>query len=152
MTAWAAGSIPAERRLSRPNIRSEAPFRRKRGHGRSIERRVRRISESGAARWAVEPVWRKAGDFSEGLASRFGTAKAELISTAGGRTVFRHDYDLAGPFSEGRALVVKDGRYGFVNRGGRETVPSEYRFAQDYSDGLALTVSGDKGGFINRSG
>ena len=81
------------------------------------------------------------------LGDRFG-----LIDRDG---VWRIDcgrYDYVGPLSGGRALVRRDGLYGFIDRHGREAIAVRYPFACRFHVGRAVVRIGDKYGYIDTEG
>ena len=90
------------------------------------------------------PVIRMRGLFGEGLAvvrlgDRFG-----LIDRDGVWRVDCGRYDYVGPLSGGRALVRRDGLYGFIDRHGREAIAVRYPFACRFHEGRAVVRIGDK--------
>lgn len=52
-------------------------------------------------------------------------------------------------YSEGLTLVIKEKKYGFINRMGIEVIPLQYDYAVDFAEGLAIVSKGVKFGFIN---
>ena len=63
-----------------------------------------------------------------------------------------NQYDEVYGFSEGLAVVKKDGKYGFINTNGEEVIPCRYDFARSFSEGLADVEKDRKYGFINTKG
>ena len=61
-------------------------------------------------------------------------------------------YDTLDSFSEGFAMVKKDGVYGFINTKGEEVIPCKYDDAYSFSEGYAVVKKGGKNGFINTNG
>lgn len=55
-------------------------------------------------------------------------------------------------FAESRARVVKDGKFGFIDRDGNEITPFIYTDANDFHRGVAAVRRNDGWGFINLSG
>ncbi len=45
-------------------------------------------------------------------------------------------------FSDGRAVVWRDGHYGFIDRSGREVIPCRYDRAYSFNDGIAMVRQG----------
>ena len=102
--------------------------------------------------------------FSEGLSSgkKFGSSKYGFIDKDG-KEVIKAEFDFAGFFSEGKALVgvreKKNGiqNYGFINRRGEYVVKPKFKYGvSPFSEGLAA-VGVDIGknlkvGFIDETG
>ena len=61
-------------------------------------------------------------------------------------------YDSIKDFSEGLAVVVKDGKYGVMNVVGKEVVACQYDFIHSFSSGLAKTELDYKIGFVAKDG
>lgn len=61
-------------------------------------------------------------------------------------------YELCGPFNEGLACAVKEGRYGYVNRGGETVIPFSYDHAWDFEEGLALVKDKEMYGLTDKTG
>lgn len=61
-------------------------------------------------------------------------------------------YDELTGFSEGYAIVRKDGKYGFINIKGEEVIPCKYENARSFSEGLAAVQKNNKWGFVNTNG
>ena len=51
-------------------------------------------------------------------------------------------YDRAYAFSEGMAAVVKDGKYGFIDKTGKLVIDYKYDYAEDFSEGYAAVSTG----------
>lgn len=54
------------------------------------------------------------------------------------------DYDYVMPFSEGRAKVEKDGKYGYIDKNGAVVIPIQYDKAEDFKSGYASVCIGDE--------
>ena len=72
---------------------------------------------------------------------------------------FADTYDDVGSFipttdeaSGDRAVVRKDGEYGFIDTSGKEVIACEYDYAGFFSEGRAIVQKGEKWGFIDTSG
>ncbi len=86
-------------------------------------------------------------DFSEGFAAvgvDYGDyAKCGYIDKTG-KVVIEPVYDLAGMFHDGRACVMKDGKYGYIDTKGHEVIPLIYdffggdMFGKNFDDGVAV--------------
>ena len=67
-------------------------------------------------------------------------------------------YDDVSHFSDGLALIEKDGKYGYIDKTGNEIIPCHYRAATSFSEGLASVSFGvdydpnSKWGFIDENG
>lgn len=61
-------------------------------------------------------------------------------------------YDSISEFSDGLALVKKDGKYGYIDVTGKEVIPVKYRQAGEFSEGYAFTKSGNDEGYIDKNG
>lgn len=62
------------------------------------------------------------------------------------------EYDYFGEFAEGRIIVEKDGKYGFLSCNGKTVTPIVYSHAEHFKHGVAL-VYNDKGdGLISLAG
>ncbi len=102
----------------------------------------------------IAPVYKSAGDFSEGLAQVSMNAE-ELPETADrdlvafdrndrwgfidttGKVVIPFDFQRAGQFSGGVARVLQDGHWGYVNKAGQLVIPPQFEWVGDFCDGIA---------------
>jgi WG containing repeat len=108
-------------------------------------------------RVVISPHFYAAYDFSEGVAAasvEFG--KCGYIDKRG-KFVIRPTFDFpsyenCGPFSEGLAHVMKDGKYGYINHAGAIEIPPHYDYAFDFSEGFAVVGVGSKYGYIDKQG
>ncbi|OBR65736.1 hypothetical protein A7K91_14335 [Paenibacillus oryzae] len=55
-------------------------------------------------------------------------------------------------FSEGLAIVVKNGLFGYINRDGYEVVKPQYLYAGPFQDGVAVVLTENGYGFIDAKG
>jgi len=55
-------------------------------------------------------------------------------------------------FSEGRALVKMDGKYGYIDKRGKVIIKARFSSGSEFSEGLAFVVEGDTRGYVNKSG
>ena len=71
-----------------------------------------------------------------------------------GKKAFDFKYDAANHFSEGLAIVWKDGKCGYIDKKGNEVIAlTDKYFGHDFSEGLAAAMSKDgKLGFIDMKG
>ncbi len=47
------------------------------------------------------------------------------------------EYEGGDDFSEGLAFVMKDGKWGYIDKTGKVVIPFEYDSARDFKEGLA---------------
>ncbi|MDR1706316.1 MAG: WG repeat-containing protein, partial [Clostridiales bacterium] len=55
-------------------------------------------------------------------------------------------------FREGLAPVIKDDKWGFIDKTGKVVVPLEYDQVYSFSEGLAPVIKDGKYGFIDKTG
>lgn len=100
----------------------------------------------------VQPLFREAGEFSEGLAA------ARINGTYGyidktGQFVIQPQFDYATAFSEGLALVYKDGKPFFINKKGMKAFEFNFSTAGFFENGRAkVRTDTKKFGFIDKEG
>lgn len=61
-------------------------------------------------------------------------------------------FDNARDFSEGLAPVLKEGKWGYIDKSGRLVIEPRFDNAQPFADGRALVKVGDLHGFIDEHG
>ena len=49
-----------------------------------------------------------------------------------------NSFDYVGGFSEGLAMAVKNGKYGFINTKGEEVVECKFDFISTFHEGFAI--------------
>ena len=74
-----------------------------------------------------------------------------------GHIITTPKYNAIGHFSEGLAVVEKDGNYGYIDKKGIEVIPCKYHYAKEFSEGLAMVSERHDGypglfSFINKQG
>lgn len=70
-----------------------------------------------------------------------------------GKKAFDFKYDAANHFSDGLAIVRKDGKTGYIDTKGNEVIALSDKYAYyDFSEGLAAVGKDGKYGFIDKSG
>jgi len=74
------------------------------------------------------------------------------FANASGTLVVEAIYDMAFPFQDGLAKVLKNKKWGFIGANGRIEVKNEFDDAKSYSEGLAPVKKGLKWGYVDRSG
>ena len=77
--------------------------------------------------------------------------KYSFLHTSG-KVAFELKCDTVEDFSDGLALVSKDGEYDFIDLKGRVAFPAKFDEAESFSDGLAAARLDQKWGYIDRSG
>jgi hypothetical protein len=119
----------------------------------------------------IEPKFRKAGEFSEGLAAVEVTAgKSGFIDQTGAMVIHLPAGATAwSKFSEGFCQIevrvpsqggiidengkIKEQRFGFIDKGGKVIIAPRFSYVDSFSEGLAGACIGvKKCGFIDRSG
>jgi hypothetical protein len=80
-------------------------------------------------------------------------SKWGLIDTTG-RIIIKYIYEYISEFSNGIALVQKNGLYGYIDLKGKILIPIKLKFAIEFSEGLALIKENktEKYVFINAKG
>ena len=61
-------------------------------------------------------------------------------------------FDVAGDFHDGKAVVSSAGRYGYVDKNAKFVIQPQFNAAGDFNDGLALVGVGPRFGFIGTDG
>ncbi|MDR1556000.1 MAG: WG repeat-containing protein [Tannerellaceae bacterium] len=96
-------------------------------------------------------IYKKAGDFSEGLALVKLNGKYGYIDVSG-KVITWLKYDFIGDFSEDLALVKLNGKYGYIDTKGKKKISLKYDKAGDFSEGFAYVCINGKYGYINTKG
>ena len=58
-----------------------------------------------------------------------------------GKMVIEPQFDLADPFSEGMAAVLKAPSWGYIDKSGKMVIPPTYAAGGRFSDGLAAVAA-----------
>jgi len=58
----------------------------------------------------------------------------------------------SGDFKEGLAYIIKNGKYGVIDKTGKVVIPIIYDYVSDFNDGLAHVWKDDKQGYIDKNG
>lgn len=101
-----------------------------------------RFTYAEAFSWGVALVSESAPDES-GMVTERG-----VIDHDGNFLVEEKKFDFIETFSEGYAVAVKDGKYGFITANGRVVIPMVYEKARSFHDGYAAVRQGRKWGFL----
>jgi WG containing repeat len=64
--------------------------------------------------------------------------------------VIKPQFDDAGEFSQGLAVITIGGKKGFINKQGTVVIQPQFDYAYSFSEGLAPVKIGDKYGYIRR--
>ncbi len=51
---------------------------------------------------------------------------------------FSNEYESYGNFTEGLARVMRNGKWGFINKMGEEVITPRYHYADEFADGMAI--------------
>lgn len=95
-----------------------------------------------------EGIW----TLSEGLLG-FDDGKRSGLMDAAGRVVFdQGPYAEIREFHEGRAVVRRGKKFGYIDRDFREVVPAQFEFAYEFHEGLAHVAQGKWRGYIDLQG
>ncbi len=68
-----------------------------------------------------------------------------------GKQIIPCKYDFVGAFREGLAVVIKEGKYGYIDKLGNEQIPCSYDGASDFREGRAVVEKDEKYGLIDRN-
>ncbi len=116
--------------------------------------------------WAIDPQFEWGWistlvdiKFNQGLAPVMAhNRKFQFIDTVG-NAITEPIYDKVSNFSEDRALVCKDKKYGYIDREGNEIIPCQYDEPNDlvisegdFYEGLALVSKNGEYGYIDKDG
>ena len=101
-----------------------------------------RFTYAEAFSWGVALVSESAPDES-GMVTERG-----VIDHDGNFLVEEKKFDFIETFSEGYAVAVKDGKYGFITANGRVVIPMIYEKARSFHDGYAAVRVNRKWGFL----
>ncbi len=96
------------------------------------------------------------GDFSDGYAAVAkydvkGTLKWGYVDTTG-TLIIPTEWSSASAFTNGLAIVSKNGKYGVIDTTGTLVVPLSFDGMRSFSDGFALIRSNDKWGYMDKLG
>jgi hypothetical protein len=92
--------------------------------------------------------------FSDGLTPVCKNDKWGYVNKSG-EIVIPLEYDVARPFSDGLAAVVRGSNWynwGAIDTSGNVVIPFEYEFVGDFLEGLMAAKKDDKFGFIDQTG
>lgn len=73
------------------------------------------------------------------------------VDTAGDWAI-EPEFEFAGDFVDGLAVVAQDGKYGYIDTTGAVVIEPAYDFAEDFSNGLAVVVVDGNFGYVDDAG
>jgi len=79
-------------------------------------------------------------------------AAPTALAQGGGDASWNSGIQHIDAFSDGLAVVAKDGKYGFIDTAGRLVIPCEWDWAQPFTEDLALVMKDGRCGFIDTAG
>ena len=100
----------------------------------------------------IEPQFKIAGDFFDGLAAVAGEDGKYGYIDPSGRFVIAPRYTLANDFHAGFAVVQLDDAVAFLRRDGTVAFTTDLATDGYFSEGLALVTKGEESGYIDESG
>ena len=73
---------------------------------------------------------------------------------AGDNKLFAIEPEMGGigPFSNGLAVALVNGKYGYIDKTGKLAIAPQYKNAESFSEGLAAVQVGEKWGYIDTKG
>lgn len=99
----------------------------------------------------IEPAYAAAGPFTDGVAEVRHPGGDWALLDRFGAEILRSSMPVLGILSEGLAVYVKDGKFGYKDAQGREIIPAAFSGAGRFAEKLA-PAGKDGWGFINRFG
>ena len=91
--------------------------------------------------------------FEGGVATGLLSGSPVLVTGAGSTISLSGYSSVLAPSPDSPLIgVVRNNRYGFVNKTGAQVITPQFSSAQPFSDGLAAVTSGGKTGFIDENG
>ena len=101
----------------------------------------------------IDPQFDAALDFSEGLCAVKAGDRLGYINKHGDFVILIETNNTKiNRFVEGRAEIVRDGKYGFIDTLGQEIIPCIYDAVSDFTNGFTIVKSKGKYGVINDNG
>ena len=100
----------------------------------------------------LAPIYLDATPFRGDLAVVRTSAGYRVIDRTGACRVDCREYSYVGPFCDGRAVVCREERYGFIDDNGSLVIPLRYVFASNFREGLAVVRVNDKFGYVDTTG
>lgn len=97
----------------------------------------------------------EAHDFSDGMAAvwkKKGTSYVGGFIDAKGKEIVKPQYAMLNVFSEGRAPIMQNGKWGYIDKKGKVVIKPQFDGAAPFSEGLALFLQNGKYGYLNTKG
>lgn len=92
------------------------------------------------------------GSFVDGVAPVWGSGFKYGLMDKTGKLIIPCKYDNIGPFSDGLAMVMIDGKCGYIDTTGAEVVPVKYAGGSDFSEGLAAVYLDGRNRYVDTTG
>lgn len=93
--------------------------------------------------------------FSDGLALVSQVVKDEEkygFIDKDGKVAITPQFEGAGPFYDGMAMIRMDKKYGFINKEGKIVITPQFESAREFSEGLCPVQQGELWGFVDEAG
>jgi hypothetical protein len=100
----------------------------------------------------ILPGPRQVRPFSDGLALATDRDREGYILPSGELAFPLRKYDAAYDFSDGRARIKLDGRFGYLDKTGNLAIPNQFASATDFKNGLAYVMNAEGWAYIDVSG
>ena len=97
----------------------------------------------------VPCIYRFARPYIEGFSQAEINDSCFFLNLSGQRVMKCYGYF---DFSEGLAVMVREGKYGFMDKTGKEVITCQYEFATNFKDGYAAVKRNNKCGIIGKNG
>ena len=109
------------------------------------------IDDNGSV--VIDPQFDGALDFSEGLCAVKAGDRKGYINKHGDFVIeIETDNTRIHNFVEGHAIIVRDGKYGFIDTAGQEIIPCTYDAVSNFTNGFSIVKANGKYGVINDNG
>ncbi len=108
------------------------------------------IDEDGV--WSLDPLYEDLMPISDGRIPFKRNGEWGLMDEANRVIMEPVGFESMSHFSEGRSIVLKDGKYGYIDRDGRMVTELVFDDARDFQDGLATVKKEGKYACIDLSG
>ena len=109
--------------------------------------------------WVIEPKYDEAGEFNYYDTDTRNPLNAPITLNGhqgrvrpDGSYLIEPVYNKIWGYTEGFAIVKKDGKWGYIKSDGRFLAEPQYDMAMEFSNGKAYVKIGNKKGYIDRNG